>query len=41
MKAMVMGFAAMIAISVGSYFVLQEAGFSAEARNSGDSVRLD
>ena len=41
MKAMFMGFAAMIVISVGSYFVLQEVGFSAETRNSGDAVRLD
>ena len=41
MKAMMMGFAAMIVISVGSYFVLQEAGFSAEARASGAAVRLD
>lgn len=41
MKAMLMGFAAMIVISIGSYFVLQEVGFSAEARNSGNAVRLD
>ena len=41
MKAMFMGFAAMIVISVGSYVVLKEMGLSVEARNSGDAVRLD
>lgn len=41
MKAMMLGFAAMIVISVGSYFTLQQVGFSAQARHSGDSVRLD
>ncbi|WP_299044751.1 hypothetical protein [uncultured Tateyamaria sp.] len=41
MKAMMMGFAAMVVISVGSYFVLQELGFSSGAVNSGDAVRLD
>ncbi len=41
MKAMLLGFAAMIVISVGSYYVLQEIGFSVAARNSGDAVRLD
>lgn len=41
MKAMLMGFAAMIVISIGAYFVLQEMGFSAGAANSGDAVRLD
>ncbi len=41
MKAMFMGFAAMIVISVGSYVVLQEMGPSAATRNSGDAVRLD
>ena len=41
MKAMFMGFAAMIIIAVASYFVLQEVGFSVETRNSGDAVRLD
>ncbi len=41
MKAMFMGFAAMIVISVGSYFALQEIGFSAESRTAGDAVRLD
>lgn len=41
MRGMLMGFAAIIVISIGSYFVLQEMGFSVEARNSGDAVRLD
>ena len=41
MRAMFMGLAAMIVISVGSYFVLQELGPSAATRNSGDAVRLD
>ena len=41
MKAMMMGFAAMIVISVGAYFALQEAGFGSDARNAGDAVRLD
>ena len=41
MKAMLTGFAAMIVISVGAYFALQELGFTAGAVNSGDAVRLD
>jgi len=41
MKAMFVGFAAMIVISVGSYVVLQEVGPSAATRNSSDAVRLD
>ena len=41
MKAMLMGFAAMIVISVGAYYGLQAMGFSAGAVNSGDAVRLD
>ena len=41
MRAMFLGFAAMIVISVGSYFALQEVGFSSEARGSGNAVRLD
>ncbi|GGX71777.1 hypothetical protein GCM10007385_45880 [Tateyamaria omphalii] len=41
MKAMMLGFAALIVISVGSYFALQELGFSSEDRGSGDAVRLD
>jgi hypothetical protein len=41
MKAMLTGFAAMIVISVGAYFGLQEAGFSAAERNAGPAVRLE
>ncbi|MFA3916550.1 hypothetical protein [Ruegeria hyattellae] len=41
MKAMMMGFAALIVISVGAYFGLQELGYATEARRSGDTVRLD
>lgn len=41
MKAMLMGFAAMIVISVGAYVVLQQMGFSASDVYSGDAVRLD
>ncbi|MGR3502586.1 hypothetical protein [Pseudaestuariivita sp.] len=41
MKAMMAGFAAMVLISVGAYFALQEAGFSAAEQGSGDNVRLD
>ena len=41
MKAMMMGFAALIVISVGSYFALQEMGFSSGDVHSGDAVRLD
>lgn len=41
MKAMFTGFAVMIVISVGAYFGLQEAGFSAADRNAGPSVRLE
>ncbi|MEL6467330.1 MAG: hypothetical protein AAFQ58_20405 [Pseudomonadota bacterium] len=41
MKSMMMGFAALIVISVGAYFVLQEIGFSSGEVNSGDAVRLD
>ena len=41
MKAMMMGFAALIVISVGSYFALQELGLTAGAVGSGDAVRLD
>ncbi|MEX0309298.1 MAG: hypothetical protein AB3N17_03870 [Tateyamaria sp.] len=41
MKAMMMGFVALIVISVGAYFALQELGFSSDAVNSGDAVRLD
>ncbi|WP_255450674.1 MULTISPECIES: hypothetical protein [unclassified Tateyamaria] len=41
MKAMMMGFAVMIVISVGAYFGLQELGLTAGAVGSGDAVRLD
>jgi len=41
MKAMMLGFAALIVISVGSYFALQELGFSSEDRGAGAAVRLD
>ncbi|WP_283780833.1 hypothetical protein [Ruegeria spongiae] len=41
MKAMMMGFAAMIVISVGAYFGLHELGYSTDARSPGDTVRLD
>ncbi|MEO0670374.1 MAG: hypothetical protein AAFZ99_20840 [Pseudomonadota bacterium] len=41
MKAMMMGFAALIVISTGSYFVLQELGFDTSRQNAGDAVRLD
>lgn len=41
MKAMMLGFAAMVVISVGAYFALHEMGFSSGAVHSGDAVRLD
>ena len=41
MKAMLTGFAAIALISVAAYYVLGEIGFSSQARNSGDAVRLD
>lgn len=41
MKTMLAGFAAMVVISVGAYFVLQEMGLSAQNQNSGNAVRLD
>jgi len=41
MKAMMMGFAAMVVISVAGYFVLQEVGMSASEKGAGDAVRLD
>jgi len=41
MKAMMLGFVAIIVISVGSYFVLQGVGLTAQARYSGDAVRLE
>ena len=41
MKAMLTGFAAIVVIAIGANVVLQNAGFSAEERNSGTAVRLD
>lgn len=41
MKAMLTGFIAIAVIAVGASFALQNAGFSAEERNSGAAVRLD
>ena len=41
MKAMMAGFAAMIAIGVGAYYALNEAGFAAREVYSTDNVRLE
>ncbi|WP_255670650.1 hypothetical protein [Cognatishimia sp. F0-27] len=41
MKAMIAGFAAMVVIGVGAYFVLGEMGFSAADTLSSPNVRLD
>ena len=41
MKTMMVGFAAMIIISVGAYFVLGEVGQTTQEANSGSAVRLD
>lgn len=41
MKAMWIGFAAVIVIGIGANFALKEIGFSAEDRYSGNSVRLN
>ena len=41
MKAMWAGFAAMVLIAVGSYYGLNELGFSSQERGSGAAVRLD
>ncbi len=41
MKAMLTAFAAMVVIAIGADFVLEGAGFSAEAANTGSAVRLD
>ena len=40
MKVMMMAFLAIAVIAVGSNFALNEAGFSAADRTSGDAVRL-
>lgn len=41
MKAMLSGFAAMIIISIGAYYALNDMGFSSADVGSGDNVRLD
>lgn len=41
MKAMFAGFAAIVVISVGAYFALDQAGFSSQEVHSGDNVRLN
>lgn len=41
MKAMWAGFAGAIVIAVAASFVLDEIGFSAAERQSGDAVRLN
>ena len=41
MKAMLVAFAAIAVIAVGSNAVLNEVGFSAQERTSGPAVRLD
>lgn len=41
MKAMIAGFAAIVLIAVGANIALQEFGWSAADRGSGNAVRLD
>lgn len=41
MKPMLVGFAAMVVIAIGAYFVLGEIGYSAAEQGSGPNVRLD
>ncbi|WP_299285570.1 hypothetical protein [uncultured Tateyamaria sp.] len=41
MKAMLLAFVAIGVISVGSYFILGEVGFSSQERGAGAAVRLD
>ncbi len=41
MKTMLAGFAAMIVISIGAYFVLGEVGSTSQEQHSSDAVRLD
>ena len=41
MKAMWAGFAVMVLIAFGAYYVLNDIGFSSQERNTGASVRLD
>lgn len=40
MRAMLLAFTAMAVISVGAYYGLQYAGFSAADRSAGEAVRL-
>lgn len=41
MKAMLSGFALIIAIAVGADLALDNAGFSSQDRHSGPNVRVD
>lgn len=41
MKAMYLAFLATAVITVGAYYALNEAGFSAAERNAGSAVRLE
>ncbi|WP_281256657.1 hypothetical protein [Actibacterium ureilyticum] len=41
MKAMLMGFAAMVVIATGAWYALGQAGFSSSEVHSGANVRLD
>lgn len=41
MKALMTGAAAMILLAVGSYFVLNQMGFSSANMNASSNVRLD
>jgi hypothetical protein len=41
MKVMFAAFAALAVISVGSWYVLNEAGFSSDDRQSSSAVRLN
>lgn len=41
MKAMLIGFAAMILLAVGAWYTLNELGFSSADVHSGANVRLD
>lgn len=41
MKAMGLGFAAMVVIAIGAWYVLGQSGFSTSEVQSGMNVRLD
>lgn len=41
MRAMYLAFAAIVVITVGAWYGLNQAGFSAAERSAGDAVRLD